>query len=59
MGVRPVATGMTDDDLEAAVRTFLRDAERAYGEYDQGYADADATLRMLREHLDRLADELD
>lgn len=50
---------MTDDDLEADVRAFLRDAETAYEEYDAGYADADATLRVLRAHIDRLADELD
>lgn len=48
-----------EDDLEPAVRAFLRDAETAYEEYDQGYADADATLRVLRDHVDRLADELD
>lgn len=47
------------DDLEPAVRTFLQDAETAYEEYDQGYADADATLQVLRAHVDRLADELD
>lgn len=58
-----VAPRMTDDgrdggDCEVAVESFLRDAERAYEEYDQGYADADATLRLLRSHLDRLADEV-
>ena len=42
------------DDLDAAVEQFLADAERAYDEYDQGYADADATLRLLRSHLDHL-----
>lgn len=50
---------MTDDDLEPAVRSFLRDAEVAYEEYEQGYADADATLQVLRDHLNRLSDELD
>ncbi|MFB6117528.1 hypothetical protein [Halosegnis sp.] len=53
---------MTDDDdadLEAAVEEFLADAERAYDEYEQGYADADATLRLLRSHLDRLRSEVD
>lgn len=48
-----------EDDLEAAVRRFLRDAEAAYDEYEQGYADADATLRVLRSHVDHLAAELD
>ena len=42
------------DDLNAAVEQFLADAERAYDEYDQGYADADATLRLLRSHVDHL-----
>ncbi|MFC7177235.1 hypothetical protein [Halosegnis marinus] len=46
---------MTDD----AVERFVADAERAYEEYEQGYADADATLRVLRSHLDRLEAELD
>ncbi|MFB6171882.1 MAG: hypothetical protein ABEJ23_05060 [Haloarculaceae archaeon] len=50
---------MTDDDLEPAVRAFLQGAERAYGEYDQGYADADATLRVLRARIDDLAAALD
>ena len=51
---------MSDDtDLERAVAEFIDDAERAYDEYDQGYADADATLRLLRSHLDRLESEVD
>jgi hypothetical protein len=50
---------VTDDDLAAAVEAFLDDADRAYDEYEQGYADADATLRVLRSHVDRLAAELD
>lgn len=45
---------MSDDDLERAVAEFIENAERAYDEYEQGYADADATLRLLRSHLDRL-----
>jgi len=51
---------MTDDieseDLEAAVDRFLDDADAALAEYDQGYADADATLRVLRDHLTDLRD---
>lgn len=50
---------MTDDDLAVAVERFLDDAERAYDEYEQGYADADATLRLLRSHLDQLAQEVE
>lgn len=49
---------MTDEDLEVVVEEFLRDANRAYEEYEQGYADADATLRVLRSHIDRLEREV-
>lgn len=48
-----------EDDLEAAVRRFLRDAEAAFEEYDEGYADPDATLRVLRSHVDLLESALD
>lgn len=51
--------GGDDTDIEAAVQQFVDDAEDAYGEYDQGYADADAVLRLLRNHLDQLKNELD
>lgn len=50
---------MTDEDIESVVREFLRDANRAYEEYEQGYADADATLRVLRSHIDRLEREVE
>ena len=46
---------MTDDDLETAVEQFLDGTETALGEYDQGYVDADATLSVIRSHLDELA----
>jgi hypothetical protein len=45
---------MEDEELEAVVREFAREANDAYHEYERGYADADATLRVLRSHLDRL-----
>ncbi|WP_254839234.1 hypothetical protein [Natronomonas marina] len=41
-------------DTEEAVEQFLRKADAAYEEYEQGYTDADATLRRLERHLDRL-----
>lgn len=50
---------MTDDALETVVKEFIRDANRAYEEYEQGYADADATLRVLRSHIDRLEREIE
>jgi hypothetical protein len=37
-----------------AVERFLRKADAAYEEYEQGYADADATLRRLERHLEDL-----
>ena len=47
------------DDTEEAVEEFLRKADSAYEEYDQGYADADATLRRLERHLERLRDAVE
>jgi hypothetical protein len=41
-------------DLETAVRETLRNADAALEEYDEGYADADATVRRLRRYLDEL-----
>jgi len=41
-------------ETDEAVERFLRKADEAYGEYEQGYADADATLRRLEGHLDHL-----
>ena len=43
---------MTDTD--DAVETFLAESETVLEEYDQGYADADATLRQLRQHIETL-----
>jgi len=43
-----------DDPTEAAVRGLLRTAEEVYGEYDQGYLDADAALRRLRPAVEEL-----
>ena len=43
-------------DAEAAIEEFLRKADAAYEEYEQGYADADATLRRLEHHVEDLRD---
>ena len=43
-------------DLNEAIEEFLRKADAAYEEYEQGYADADATLRRLESHLKELRD---
>jgi hypothetical protein len=47
---------MTDTD---AVETFLEDADIAYAEYEQGYADADATLRRLERHIEELRENVE
>jgi len=41
-------------DTEAAVERFLRDYDTAMEEYDAGYVDADATLRVIDDHVERL-----
>ncbi|WP_197428533.1 hypothetical protein [Halapricum sp. CBA1109] len=46
-------------DHEAAIEQFLDDADAALSEYDQGYADADATLTLVRDHIDELRETLD
>ncbi|WP_198530003.1 hypothetical protein [Halorubrum aethiopicum] len=52
---------MTDDeaDLAEAVDRFLEGADAAFDQYDQGYADADATVSVLRRHADDLRDALE
>lgn len=42
------------DDLPDAVETFLSEADAAYEEYDRGYTDADATLRLLESAIEEL-----
>lgn len=42
------------DDIEAAVEAFLGEADSAYEEYEQGYSDADATLRRLEAAIEDL-----
>jgi hypothetical protein len=46
---------MSDDSTDEAVERFLDRAAAALDDYDQGYADADATLATLRTHLDELS----
>ena len=45
---------MSDETVEAVER-FLNETESALDSYDQGYADADATLSVVRTHMDELA----
>jgi len=46
---------MSDEPTDAAVERFLDRAAAAFDDYDQGDADADATLAMLRTHIDELS----
>jgi hypothetical protein len=50
---------MTDETIETAVERFLDGAESVLDDYDQGYADADATLSVVRTHIDELAVAVD
>jgi hypothetical protein len=45
---------MSDDDVETAVDAFLTAVERVYGEYDQGYMNADVALDRIEGHVEDL-----
>ncbi|GGK70529.1 MULTISPECIES: hypothetical protein [Haloarcula] len=45
---------MSDHEMHDAVEAFLNEADDAYGEYEQGYTDADATLRRLETAIEEL-----
>lgn len=42
------------DELDDAIDDFLQNADSVYGEYEQGYVDADAALSMMRSHVETL-----
>lgn len=46
-------------ELERSVREFLSDADACYSEYENGYSDADATLRRLDAHIEDLRDAVE
>ena len=50
---------MSDEPIEDAVERFLGETESALDSYDQRYADADATVSVLRTHIDELAAAVD
>ncbi|EMA59309.1 hypothetical protein [Halorubrum lipolyticum] len=50
---------MSDEPIEAAVERFLDETESSLDSYDQGYADADATISVIRTHIDELAAAVD
>lgn len=45
---------MSDNPIETAVEQFLNEAASALDDYEQGYADADATLSVIRTRMDEL-----
>jgi hypothetical protein len=45
---------MSDHEIHDAVEAFLNEADDAYGEYEEGYTDADATLRRLETAIEEL-----
>ncbi|MFW5917307.1 MAG: hypothetical protein ACOCRD_02730 [Halorubrum sp.] len=50
---------MSDGSMETAVERFLEETESALDDYEQGYADADATLSVVRTRIDELAAAVD
>lgn len=46
-------------DHEDAIETFLERTDTALEEYDQGYADADATLSLVRTHVEDLRETVE
>ncbi|WP_185977112.1 hypothetical protein [Haloglomus irregulare] len=48
-----------DEDLRAAVESFVDDVDLALSEYEQGYADADATLSVVQSHLVELREAVE
>lgn len=46
----------TGTGMHEAVAAFLAGADDVYGEYDQGYMDADAALSVLSSRIDGLRD---
>lgn len=42
------------DNLDDAVAEFLDETNKVYGEYEQGYMDADAALSLLETRIGEL-----
>lgn len=47
------------DDSEESIQEFLGNADDCYSEYENGYVDADATLRRLETHIEDLRDAVE
>jgi hypothetical protein len=50
---------MADDELRDAVESFVDDVDLALHEYEEGYADADATLTVVQSHLAELRETVE
>jgi hypothetical protein len=46
-------------DVETAVEQFLQRSDSALDEYEQGYTDADATVRVLESHIEELREHVE
>ncbi|WP_181686138.1 hypothetical protein [Halorhabdus salina] len=46
-------------DIDTAVDAFLDQSESALDQYEQGYTDADATIRVLESHIEDLRDHVE
>lgn len=46
-------------DSEPPLDQFLDDVDAALEEYDKGYVDADATLRLVRSHVEDLREAVE
>ena len=45
------------EQLDEVVADVLDDIDAAYDDYDRGYTDADATLAVVMNHVERLRDD--
>jgi hypothetical protein len=50
------ADAAADDPLDEVVADVLDDIDAAYDDYERGYTDADATLAVVMNHVERLRD---
>jgi hypothetical protein len=51
------ADAAADEPLDEVVTDVLDDIDAAYDDYERGYTDADATLAVVMNHVERLRDE--
>ncbi|WP_458188716.1 hypothetical protein [Haladaptatus sp. NG-WS-4] len=49
----------TTDAETVDLQQFLRDVDKVYSEYDNGYMDADAALSVLEDHVETLRSQVE